>query len=557
MSSPPLPREEHITPPPLPDIIVEAGSPNDGDVNGSPRSSSSGLSSEEGTQYDKHRHKLSKYHDHDFLRGLAESGSENGLDGGSGRFKVVAGDEAASIVRSYAGSTVDVRAAQLPNLNPVVFAFSTYTAGGRKVVDYYKTWKGIPKAHRKKGQRKTDFLDDEFKRVVKNLDKEYKRLSTISPSSSPQIGVNKPLPHSPLTRQSANLKQAPQSPAPVIMKPLPKPPALKLVDEPSGGPLTARPMTDSVVSLPLLGPITGLTVHDSSPLRLVNPDLYVFNCFKSALNLTRVYTTGNHRLIHHSYSRIKNPMLASTAEVNTGKTDSADSRHSKGSRTTSDSGSSIHTSDEGQGYDSDSPEILIVVVDENNKDLPTWHGLETNTRSTPQPARAPSVRRSPWDGPLASTNGEVKHYGPARRRSGRFDHSDESSGEEEEPPLAPLRYVLSPARTPPRTIPQTGYVYAPSSYPPSSYNSPYATSTANLAFSSPPPPPYVTSLPTATLYNSPYLSPMQNPAASLSSPSFPTATFQSPAPFHSPDFGAAPWVSAEEFHRYSNATTFQ
>ncbi len=99
MSSPPLPREEHHSPPPHPDIIVEAGSP-DGDVDGS---SSSGHSSEEGVQYDKHRHKLSKYHDHDFLRGLAENGSENGLDEGSGRFKVVAGDEAASIVRSYAG----------------------------------------------------------------------------------------------------------------------------------------------------------------------------------------------------------------------------------------------------------------------------------------------------------------------------------------------------------------------------------------------------------------------------------------------------------------------
>ncbi len=70
--------------------------------------------------------------------------------------------------------------------------------------------------------------------------------STISPSSSPQIGVNKPLPHSPLTRQSsisANVKQAPQSPTPSAVKPLPKPPVLKLVDEPppSGGPLTMRP----------------------------------------------------------------------------------------------------------------------------------------------------------------------------------------------------------------------------------------------------------------------------------------------------------------------------
>ncbi|KAG7451751.1 uncharacterized protein BT62DRAFT_990210 [Guyanagaster necrorhizus] len=580
MSSPPPPPPP---PPPLtpalPEIVVEAGSPpHDGpnaDVDGSPKSSSSALSSsDEGTLYDKHRHKLSKYHDHDFLRGLAECGSGSGSEnGGSGRFKVVAGDEAASIVRSYAGSTVDVRAAQLPNLNPVVFAFSTYTAGGRKVVDYYKTWKGIPKAHRQKGQRKTDFLDSEFKRVVKNLDKEYKRLSTAgSPSASPQqLGINKPLPNSPppLMRQSsssisANVKQAPQSPTPTTaMKPLPKPPALKLVDEPppSGGPLTARPniplvVSDSVVSLPFLGPINGLTVHDPLPLRLVNPDLKSPTDLSSSSRSDQAQHAGKHRRSKHRMA-------------------SADSRHSKGSRTASDSGSSTHTSDEGQGYDSDSPEILIVVVDENNKDLPTWHGcapinfflkklyilteklilcdsLETNTGSTPQqPARAPSVRRSPWDGPLANTNGEVRHYGV---RPGRFEHSDddeEEEEEEEEPPLVPLRYALSPQppRTPPRAIPQTGYMYAPSTaYAASLYSSsPYAASTATLTFSPPPPPPPYPG-------SGPYLSPASS-YQNLSSPSF--SIIQSPDSFRS--FGAAPWVSAEEFHRYSNAatTTFQ
>ncbi len=36
-------------------------------------------------------------------------------------------------------STGDV----LLKLNPVIFACSTYKAGGHKVVDHYKTWKGI------------------------------------------------------------------------------------------------------------------------------------------------------------------------------------------------------------------------------------------------------------------------------------------------------------------------------------------------------------------------------------------------------------------------------
>ncbi|SJL15192.1 uncharacterized protein ARMOST_18678 [Armillaria ostoyae] len=152
----------HNTLPPHPDAIVKAGSPSDDDVN---RSSSS----------DSHQKRASNTTNIDTF-----SKSRNGLDGNSGRFKVIAGDEAASIAQSHAGSTIDVRAAQLSNLNPVVFAFSAYTAGGRKAVDHYKMRKGISKAHRKKGQRKTDFLDDESQRVVKNLDKEYKHCHTYA-----------------------------------------------------------------------------------------------------------------------------------------------------------------------------------------------------------------------------------------------------------------------------------------------------------------------------------------------------------------------------------------
>ncbi|SJL08831.1 uncharacterized protein ARMOST_12202 [Armillaria ostoyae] len=74
---------------------------------------------------------------------------------------------------------IAVASRSLPEMNSAKSCWEHNRSGGRKAVDYYKMRKGIPKAHRKKGQRKTDFLDDEFQRVVKNLDKEYKHCRTV------------------------------------------------------------------------------------------------------------------------------------------------------------------------------------------------------------------------------------------------------------------------------------------------------------------------------------------------------------------------------------------
>ncbi|KAJ7036457.1 hypothetical protein C8F04DRAFT_478802 [Mycena alexandri] len=68
-------------------------------------------------------------------------------------------------------------------LHPVVFALprsATNAAGGagRKVVDFYMSWRGKTKTHPLKGpSRRANFLDTEFRRVRETLDGEWKRAS--------------------------------------------------------------------------------------------------------------------------------------------------------------------------------------------------------------------------------------------------------------------------------------------------------------------------------------------------------------------------------------------
>ncbi|KAJ7017212.1 hypothetical protein C8F04DRAFT_1406124 [Mycena alexandri] len=69
-------------------------------------------------------------------------------------------------------------------LHPVVFALprsATNAAGGagRKVVDFYMSWRGKTKTHPLKGpSRRANFLDTEFRRVRETLDGEWKRAAS-------------------------------------------------------------------------------------------------------------------------------------------------------------------------------------------------------------------------------------------------------------------------------------------------------------------------------------------------------------------------------------------
>ncbi|KAJ6507697.1 hypothetical protein C8R47DRAFT_1208740 [Mycena vitilis] len=64
------------------------------------------------------------------------------------------------------------------SLQPVVFALPRSAAGdaGRRVVDFYMSWRGKTKTHPLKGRaRRAGFLDSEFRRVRDKLDGEWKR----------------------------------------------------------------------------------------------------------------------------------------------------------------------------------------------------------------------------------------------------------------------------------------------------------------------------------------------------------------------------------------------
>ncbi|KAJ7726498.1 hypothetical protein B0H16DRAFT_265210 [Mycena metata] len=62
-------------------------------------------------------------------------------------------------------------------LHPVVFALPrSATNTGKKVVDFYMTWRGKTKTHPLKGpSRRANFLDNEFRRVRETLDGEWRR----------------------------------------------------------------------------------------------------------------------------------------------------------------------------------------------------------------------------------------------------------------------------------------------------------------------------------------------------------------------------------------------
>ncbi|KAJ7511062.1 hypothetical protein B0H11DRAFT_2386591 [Mycena galericulata] len=143
----------------------------------------------------------------EFLRAFAVS------SGKDSQFDVFTGDDAARFTRRFVWEHADVNAAILPPgalattdshaskgkarsfaldtatasdklkqsnsarriLPPVVFALPR-VAAGRKVVDFYMSWRGKTKTHPLKGgARRTGFLDAEFKRVRETLDGEWKR----------------------------------------------------------------------------------------------------------------------------------------------------------------------------------------------------------------------------------------------------------------------------------------------------------------------------------------------------------------------------------------------
>ncbi|KAJ4470861.1 hypothetical protein J3R30DRAFT_1131387 [Lentinula aciculospora] len=151
----------------------------------------------------------------DLLKQIAKQGGlpKDLTQEGLPKFKVITGSEATKVYEktlrdddrasSLSHDSSRRRGARHFEPRPVVLAYPGIRAG-RKVVDYYMTWKGkTPKAHRLKGTgRRTDILDGEFKSLAKSFDeygKKVKRLSNIisaepSPSNMSIFNTEPPTP---------------------------------------------------------------------------------------------------------------------------------------------------------------------------------------------------------------------------------------------------------------------------------------------------------------------------------------------------------------------------
>ncbi|KIK71501.1 hypothetical protein GYMLUDRAFT_338606 [Collybiopsis luxurians FD-317 M1] len=197
------------------------------------------------------------------------------------KFKVITGSEATRVYEktlreddrasSLSHDSSKRRVARHFETRPIVFAYPGIRAG-RKVVDYYMTWKGkTPKAHRLKGAgRRTDILDGEFKNLSKTLDeygkKVNKRLSAlVSPDpSTPKASTFNPiLP----TKVDVDTLAEPTRPAAIQVESAPAVLTTTVPDDsdplpPPRPPYARTNSNGSAVSLPTLG----------LPLVVVNPD---------------------------------------------------------------------------------------------------------------------------------------------------------------------------------------------------------------------------------------------------------------------------------------------
>ncbi|KAL0068480.1 hypothetical protein AAF712_004558 [Marasmius tenuissimus] len=401
----------------------------------------------------------------EFLKELAENGVPEDLQqDGQQKFRVVTGAEARSIYNEVIkedekrrlhhhhtrditppGYTRDHR-----NHN-VVFAFPVHVptpgplrAGGRKVVDYYMTWKGKTGTHRLKGRsRKNDFLEPdmepEFRKIAHGLDEHNKkRLSRISTSdlksrpadeSRPPITTSQSAPPAPLSMLESKLED-PLTP--------PKPPFLSS---------SLRDSNPSVLSLPNLG--------FSLPLRVTNPD----PASSSGTESIRASIVATSAGAKKSPKKHADPSKASgkhtsTLEPVAEADERPDRRHrhkhhrSKRRELNSSSESisaSSSTSSSGGKDKRSKDEILIVLMDsdtENDK-RSKLDGLR-RSKSAKLPTRRTSTRNSPWNAPAATSNGNVHRYVPGTfDETNDFEEEESSEDEEdEEIPSIPMKAAL-------------------------------------------------------------------------------------------------------------------
>ncbi|KAG7100014.1 hypothetical protein E1B28_001801 [Marasmius oreades] len=390
----------------------------------------------------------------EFLEELAKNGAAEGYEEDGQKFRVVAGSEARSIynevLREDAERTIhDFKPEITPSAHsrdhrhgPVVFAFPVHTpatlrAGGRKVVDYYMTWKGKTGTHHLKGERrKKDFLEPEFMKIAQGLDEYVKnRLSTLSTSPLEENGKGKDESNQPTMPTSHSAPPAPQSiddSGPLIP---PRPPGLSA---------SLRDSNPSVLSLPYLG-ATG--ARSPLLLRVTNPDPASSSGSdsKRASLVVEPLTSSATKRTHKKHDEASKPSGKHTSSLEPVVEDDESSRkhrhkHRRSRREANGSSESLSGSSTSSSRKKkrSKDEILIVLLDsDHEKDKVSR--LKRNN-SARLPSRRTSTRSSPWNAPAATSNGEIHRYVPGVHDEP--DDDEDSSGEEGELPRIPMESAL-------------------------------------------------------------------------------------------------------------------
>lgn len=484
----------------------------------------------------------------EFLEEIAIKGAQHFLKRSSSKnCKVICGSDARSAFKDY----INRHSIEEPNAprhdddkltnydmpSPTIFAVTVWDSGN-KCVDYYMTWRGNPKARENRDfERKFTHFDEEFRRLARSLDKEYKKISSLRTYrnlSQSHRGFEK--------NPSAQSFRKPRPPPDILVskpdEPLPQPrnQGLPTLPEP---PASAA---DSVTSLPLLNMIRNVPFGNRVLLRVTNPDrLSIISETNIPLEGTDPPTTAINLdgdisnkltvpLVSHSSKRSPNGdgLRKSSASIRSSDTRSSkSSRSSRSSSRSENPDSSRNPSPTDQNKSSPTskelPQFLIIFLgDKFDTDANSWHGLERQSSIRSLPAD----RHSPW---IESIN---RKYSPAHT-------SDDSDSEESDvesswkhPPVIPIKPLIEAMGF----SPSASYYQSPPVIP---GGLPYQVSIVNATSPAPNHSPYLYSSP--RLDSSPYLPPwlpqLQTPPHAPSRPSsraYSSASYGSPASYSSP-----------------------
>lgn len=401
---------------------------------------------------------------------------------------IITGLEASTFFVKYLGEqdggSQSRRHSRYHDSQAVVFAVTVWEYK-RKCVDYYMTWRKKNNDNPLK-ESKIKELDEEFRRVAKRIDQEYKAArragSAASTSSRRSTGTSRSTDTSRSTL-SPHKRERTRSPH-HGRKHRPEALPLSIPDSEECTKAAAEPLpsppasaTDSVISLPYLNMIRGVPRGNRLPLFIANPDNPSTDSLVESPKTmpSELADDTAERHLHESptplvvsitpptdvppISAMVNrsttnvgltPIMKSSASIR-----STETRSSKSSTSSQDSTRSSELDTPNEHHHNSLPAVeeefkndflIVVLGDKLEKEGLSWHGLEREVSTKRQQAPPPPQRNSPWIAPLTQPQEYSPMYlvPPSTQNSAYDSESDgENDGEGwRNLPVVPLKPFL-------------------------------------------------------------------------------------------------------------------